>query len=96
MLQIVLSRDAGPSKFRQVALFAGSIAGTGRAPFLSACRKLIEMGHDPAAIVECRWEGSNTVSFSGPLERFAKWTVKENETGGPVFTKWKPFGFETE
>lgn len=91
MLQIVLCRDAVAGKFRQVAKFKGEIAGKGKAPFLNACRKLIEMGHAETERVQCRWEGSTVVSFEGQLGEFAKWTVSENENTGPRITRWKPF-----
>ena len=91
MIQIALSRVAGASNFRQVALHEGEVVGTGKAPFLNACRWLVEKGHPKDALVECRWEGSETISFSGPLSSFINWTVKENERHGPSLVEWRPY-----
>lgn len=91
MIQITLSRVAGASNFRQVALHEGKVVGAGKAPFLNACRWLVENGYSSDVLVECRWEGSGMVSFSGPLSSFIKWTVKENEKHGPSLVEWRPY-----
>ena len=82
-LQIVISRIPVGPIIREVAKLGSDVLGRGKDPFFSACRKLIEMGHDPRDEVTMQWEGSEVISFSGRLGVFASKSITENEKHGP-------------
>lgn len=91
MIEIVISRVEGASKFRQVATFEGRVLGNGRTPFFEACRALIAEGKNPDEYVTMRWDGKETVSFAGRLKTFADRTVHESDKTGPKIAKFVPY-----
>jgi hypothetical protein len=59
-------------------------------PFLDGCRRLVELGHDPKAVVVMRHAGSDVDSLRAMLGAAARPTVKERGRAGPRFEPWAP------
>ena len=62
-----------------------------KTPFLTAARKILEMGGKEDDWLQLRWAGSPTVCMTGKLGKLAALTVIENENHGPRFGKYRPF-----
>jgi hypothetical protein len=64
----------------------GDIVVTGRAPTLALCRKLVELGYDPASPLHC-YRGDTLAIKVGSIGAGARLTV--DESTGCRFAKWK-------
>jgi hypothetical protein len=62
-----------------------------RQPLLDAARVLINEGVDPATPIATRHAGAGFDAMTSIVGTAAKWTVRENETEGPRFVRWKAF-----
>lgn len=66
----------------------GQALCSARTPLCSAARVLLQEGHDPALTVLMTREGESAWSLKGTLGAVAKLTVRENDSGGPVFVAY--------
>jgi hypothetical protein len=64
----------------------GDIVVTGRAPTLALCRKLVELGYDPATPLHA-YRGDTLAIKVGSIGAGARLTV--DESTGCRFAKWK-------
>lgn len=60
-----------------------------RTPLLSMARMLLDAGFDPDAELRMTHRGAKTVSMRVKLGDAAKLTVRENDTEGPRFAKYR-------
>lgn len=75
----------------EITLAGGSTLPASRTPLLSAARYLLGEGADPCAVVEMRHAGRpDTVAAFGRVGALAKLDVREDQTSGPRFCKWRP------
>jgi hypothetical protein len=61
-------------------------------PFLDAARVLLAQGLDPAARYVMRRSSDGPDALVSTLGQAARLTVSDNDTEGPVFRPWKPYG----
>jgi hypothetical protein len=66
-----------------------NILCTSRTPLLTAARRLLERGYDPATILKTVKNGEECLTAE--LGTAAKLTVHDNASGKPVFATWQPF-----
>jgi hypothetical protein len=77
--------------------FAARLAGGGaemvsRTPFLTAARKLIELGYSPKVVLIMRRAGAEVDSLRSSIGTAAALTVEDGPDGRPRFRPWKAFG----
>lgn len=87
---IIREADDRHGRF-EVLLPDGSTLPASRTPLLSAARYLLGEGADPSAVVEMRHASRpDTVAAFGRVGALAKLDVREDQTSGPRFCKWRP------
>ena len=94
MLHIIISPADGNGKRlhgRFVATLAGRQLCTSREPLLDASRVLLAEGVAPETPIAARHAGTGFDAMTSTVGAAAKWTVRENETEGPRFVRWKAF-----
>ncbi|MGY0572406.1 hypothetical protein ACTGJ9_016120 [Bradyrhizobium sp. RDM12] len=75
----------------QIEMADGATLPASRTPLLSAARFLLGEGADPSAVLEMRYAGrSDTVAAFGKVGVLAKLDVREDQTNGPRFCRWRP------
>jgi hypothetical protein len=75
----------------EIILPDGSTLPASRTPLLSAARYLIGEGANPDAVIEMRHASTpGVVAISARLGTAAKLDVREDQTSGPRFCKWRP------
>ncbi|MGY3342035.1 MULTISPECIES: hypothetical protein [unclassified Bradyrhizobium] len=75
----------------ETTLADGSTLPASRTPLLSAARYLLGEGANPSAVVEMRHSSRpDTVAAFGKVGALAKLDVREDQTSGPRFCKWRP------
>ena len=68
----------------------GRLLCESRTPFFSAARVLALEGADPDTVLEMVRSDTNAVCLRGRLGFLSRLTVKENETEGPCFARYRP------
>ncbi|MCA1397464.1 hypothetical protein [Bradyrhizobium sp. BRP56] len=75
----------------EIMLPGGATLPASRTPLLAAARYLLSEGVNPSAVVEMRHAGRpDTVAAFGKVGALAKVDVREDQTSGPRFCKWRP------
>ncbi|MCJ9700149.1 hypothetical protein [Bradyrhizobium sp. SHOUNA76] len=75
----------------EITLADGSALPASRTPLLSAARYLLGEGVNPSAVVEMRHASRpDTVAAFGKVGALAKFDVREDQTSGPRFCRWRP------
>lgn len=75
----------------EISLADGSSLPASRAPMLAAARYLLGEGANPDAIIEMRHASRpDTVAAFGKVGALAKLDVREDQSSGPRFCKWRP------
>jgi hypothetical protein len=69
----------------------GRLICTSSQPLLDGARVLLAEGLDPASPIAMRHEGASYDALRSTVGTAAKLTVRETETEGPRFVRWKPF-----
>ena len=88
VVTIIVTPSASRAGCYKARLNDGCVLVTAsRQPFLDAARQLIDLGHDPAAILTMRWMGSEIDCLIAPIGVAAKLTV--DEYNGTYFANWK-------
>jgi hypothetical protein len=67
------------------------LGASSRQPFLDGARRLIEIGHDPAARLVMRHAGSEIEALRSTIGAAARLTVREDEKRGPELVRYKAF-----
>lgn len=91
MYEVVVDGVRGVANFGKVGGEAAMGMVGVKTPFLTAARKILEMGGEEDDLLQLRWAGSATICMTGRLGKLAKLTVIENERIGPRFAKYRPF-----
>ncbi|QPF85510.1 hypothetical protein IC762_04030 [Bradyrhizobium genosp. L] len=88
----VAIREADDRRGRfEISLPDGSTLPASRTPLLSVARYLLSEGANPSAVVEMRHASRpDTVAAFGKIGALAKLDVREDQTSGPRFCKWRP------
>jgi len=85
---VILIVSAGRAGLFNARLADGRVLATGTAtPFLAGCRRLIELGFDPARPVVMRHAGSVHDALKATIGAAAKLTVRET-VSGPKLGLW--------
>src|SRR5512133_890612 len=91
----ILIRPADVSGKRLHSRFVATLAGrqlcTSHEPLLAASRVLLAEGVDPETPIATRHAGGACDAMTSIVGAAAKWTVRENETEGPRFVRWRAF-----
>ncbi|MBR0749101.1 hypothetical protein JQ582_34740 [Bradyrhizobium japonicum] len=75
----------------EILLPDGVTLPASRTPLLAAARYLLREGADPSAAVEMRHASRpDTIAAYGRVGALAKLDVREDQTSGPRFCKWRP------
>jgi hypothetical protein len=71
---------------------AQGMYGSGSAPVLALCRKLIEAGFDPATPLEA-WRGDTLALRVRSIGEGARLSVEDDRHGRPRFRRWRDRGY---
>ncbi|MBR1325732.1 hypothetical protein [Bradyrhizobium ottawaense] len=75
----------------EILLPDGATLPASRTPLLAAARYLLSEGVNPSAVVEMRHASRpDVVAAFGKVGALAKLDVREDQTSGPRFCRWRP------
>lgn len=95
--EVSLQQDLAQAPIRAMLVGSGrcetnGIHGTGFAPVLALCRKLIEAGCDPATPMEA-WRGDTLALSVRSIGEGARLTVEDDRHGRPRLRRWRDRGY---
>ncbi len=91
ILRPAFNRHAARLHGKFVVTLNGRQLCISRQPLLDAARILLTEGVSPDTPIAARHAGACFDALTSTVGAAAKWAVRENETEGPRFVRWKAF-----